>query len=358
MELLRARTLHTLVAAVLGATLVAGCTERADDVAQTQQPGDVPAASPSVSPTAAAEPELDSDADADLVEAAATEEAAPEASSPASPEPEPSPAAAGTARAAAEALTVKGRAPKTGYAREEFGSGWVDTDRNGCDTRNDMLALRLENVVAEGTCKVMSGDLLDPFTGEWIAFERGGASEVDIDHLVALSDAWQKGAFQWEYAQRVAFANDPLNLEPVDAGQNRSKGDGDAATWLPPNKDFRCQYVARQVAVKTKYEVWVTQAELDAVLRVLDTCPGEPLPDEGTHPVIAENTGGPAPSETAASAPVEAEPEETSQATAPAEDVYYANCTAVREAGAAPIHRGEPGYRKALDRDGDGIGCE
>ncbi len=197
----------------------------------------------------------------------------------------------GTAYAAALELTVKGRAAKTGYERDEFGSGWIDVDRNGCDTRNDELQLRLTSVEMDGDCIVLSGTLDDPFTGASIVFERGGASEVDIDHLVALSDAWQKGAAQWEYAKRVAFANDPLNLEPVDSSANREKGDSDAASWLPANKSYRCTYVARQVAVKTKYEVWVTQAEQDAMLDVLEACPDQELPDFGDQPTVADNVG-------------------------------------------------------------------
>ncbi len=259
--------------------------------------------------------------------------------------------ASGTALKAALELTVKGRAPKTGYDRDEFGSGWVDVDRNGCDTRNDMLKLRLENRDMSGNCKVMAGDLLDPFTGSWIYFERGGPSEVDIDHLVALSDAWQKGAAQWEFAKRVAFANDPLNLEPVDSGQNRSKGDGDAATWLPPNKEFRCQYVARQVAVKTKYEVWATQAEVDAIVRVLGDCPGEPLPAAGTQPVIADNTGpAPKPKETA-------KPKEAANSSTKL-DERYPYCKDL-PAGLGPYQRGvDPEYEWYRDGDGDGWVCE
>src|SRR5660397_79809 len=112
--------------------------------------------------------------------------------------PVASPAAlSGTAADAVAALTVKGRAPKTGYDRDQFGTAWTDVDRNGCDTRNDMLGLRLVNKDMSGTCKVLSGDLDDPYTGTWIHFEIGGASEVDIDHIVALSDAWQMGDFGW-----------------------------------------------------------------------------------------------------------------------------------------------------------------
>jgi hypothetical protein len=95
---------------------------------------------------------------------------------------------------------------------------------------------------------------------------------------VALSDAWQKGAQKLSFASRVQFANDPLNLLAVDGPTNSSKGDSDAATWLPPNKAYRCAYVARQVAVKRKYQLWVTSAERDAIARVLKACPGQKLP--------------------------------------------------------------------------------
>ena len=257
---------------------------------------------------------------------------------------------AGGAEEAALALTVKGRAPKTGYSRDEFGDGWVDIDRNGCDTRNDMLQLRLTALEMSGTCKVLAGDLDDPFTGMQIHFERGGASEVDIDHLVALSDAWQKGAAQWEFAKRVAFANDPLNLEPVDASSNRQKGDADAATWLPSHKAFRCDYVARQIAVKTKYEVWVTRAEQHAMLRVLDACPGQELPDFGDQPVIADNVGrAPEPEETPA-------PEE---ATASSADPRFPYCKDAIAAGYGPYVKGQDEeYGWYRDGDSDGTVCE
>ena len=127
-------------------------------------------------------------------------------------------------------------------------------------------------------CEVQSGVLADPYTATAIRFVRGGASEVDIDHVVALSDAWQTGAQQWSHRRRVRFANDPLNLLAVDAAANRQKADGDAATWLPPNKRFRCAYVARQIAVKRRYRGWVTPAEHDAMERVLAPCPRTRLP--------------------------------------------------------------------------------
>lgn len=179
-----------------------------------------------------------------------------------------------------ETLAVKGRAPKTGYARAQFGDGWTLT--GSCDTRNIILNRDLTGVVVGGSCKVMSGTLVDPYTGKTIQFVRGTTTsdDVQIDHVVALSNAWQTGAQQLDLATRERFANDPLELLAVDGDANQAKGDGDAATWLPSNKAFRCQYVARQIAVKAKYNLWVTQPEKNAMLQVLDTCPAQQLPSQ------------------------------------------------------------------------------
>src|SRR6476646_334747 len=159
----------------------------------------------------------------------------------------------------------------TVYQRDQFGSGWVDVDRNGCDTRDDLVRRKVR-MFTHG-CVITAGTLHDPYTRDVIRYIRGGGSEVDIDHVVALGDAWQKGAQRWSYGKRVAFANDPLNLFAVSASANRQKGDGDTATWLPANKSFRCAYVARQVSVKLKYALSVTAAERDAMRRVLARCP-------------------------------------------------------------------------------------
>lgn len=203
------------------------------------------------------------------------------------------------------ALPVKGRAAKTGYTRDQFGQSWADVDRDGCDTRSDILITTLTGQDMSGRCKVLSGNLNDPYTGQFIAYVRGGASEVDIDHMVALSNAWQTGAAAFPFAKRVALANDPLNLMAVDASTNRQKSDGDAATWLPPNRPFRCAYVARQVAVKTTYRLWVTAPEVAGVTR-------------------------------------------------------YARCADADAAGVTPIQTGSPLYdaNTHLDRDHDGIACE
>lgn len=186
--------------------------------------------------------------------------------------------ASGEAALALEALAVKGRAQKTGYSRSQFGDGWESA--LGCDTRNQILLRDLKDAVVNSGCKVVRGVLVDPYTGTTIRFKRGSESSqaVQIDHVVALSDAWQKGAQQLSFEERVKLANDPLELLAVDGAANQQKSDGDAATWLPPNKSFRCQYVARQIAVKQKYTLWVTRAEKDAIKKVLSVCPGHQLP--------------------------------------------------------------------------------
>jgi hypothetical protein len=188
-----------------------------------------------------------------------------------------------SAAEALASLAVKGRAPKTGYARSEFGQTWADVDRNGCDTRNDILKRDLTEIVFKEktrNCVVLSGTLVDRYSGETINFVRGNITsmEVQIDHVVAMSNSWQTGAFKLTLAQRTALANDPMNLFAVKGRLNSQKGDGDAATWLPPLKKFRCAYVAQQIAVKTKYSLWVTPPEKDAMTRILSACPKQVLP--------------------------------------------------------------------------------
>lgn len=172
-----------------------------------------------------------------------------------------------------DALAVKGRAPKTGYTRAQFGDGWRETA--GCSMREIILARDLEQIQVSSDCEVTSGILHDPYTDKKIDFVRGPVTsqKVQIDHVVALSNAWQTGAQQLSFSMREKLANDPLELLAVDGAANQQKGDGDAATWLPPNKSFRCQYVTRQIDIKTKYGLWVTSAEKDAMVRVLSGCP-------------------------------------------------------------------------------------
>jgi hypothetical protein len=267
---------------------------------------------------------------------------------------------------------VKGRAPKTGYSRAQFGPSWTDDNsapdgHNGCRTRDDVLARDLAQARTSNGCTVDSGELVDPYTGARIAFRYGVATsaEVQIDHVVALGDAWQTGAQQWSVRKRTAFANDPLNLLAVDGSTNEGKGDSDAASWLPPNKAYRCAYVARQVAVKARYGLWVTAAERDAIARALSRCPGEPAPTEGAAPPSVVSRATP--------------PRSPSPTRAPASSgvVVYPNCAAltvdyphgVGLPGARDHTSGTPDTRFTVNRalydantgrdgDGDGIACE
>ncbi|KQH78847.1 deoxyribonuclease [Mycobacterium gordonae] len=260
------------------------------------------------------------------------------------------------------ALPIKGRAPKTGYERSLFGPAWTDDvtvagGHNGCDTRNDILRRDLDEVeIKAGSkgCTVLAGVLHDPYSGATAEFRRGHdtSSEIHVDHIVALADAWQKGAQQWDPIQRRNFANDPINLQATTASINEQKSDGDAATWLPPNKSYRCTYVSRIIEVKAAYALWVTQAERDAIAGILITCgrtaaAPEPPPAPATLP-SSPTSAEPAPAPVPAPVPVPTS----------GSSVYYPDCKAVRNAGAAPLYAGQPGYRPGLDRDGDGVACE
>lgn len=173
-------------------------------------------------------------------------------------------------------LEVKGRAPKTNYSRGKFSMGWNLLD-NGCNVREAILKRDLSNITFVKGCKVYSGVLDDPYTGNKIKFLRGEntSKAVQIDHVVALSNAWQTGAQNVSYKERNNLANDPLNLLAVDGPSNQQKGDGDAATWLPKNKQFRCSYILRQILVKKKYSLWVTEPEKKSMIRIMDSCPNK-----------------------------------------------------------------------------------
>ena len=249
-------------------------------------------------------------------------------------------------------LPVKGRAPKTGYSRAQFGDAWSDIDHNGCDTRNDILNRDLTAKQHKNSrgCVVISGILNDPYTGKIINFIRGKdtSEQVQIDHVVALSDAWQSGAQEISAQERLQLANDPENLLAVDGPANQQKSDSDAATWLPANASFRCPYVARQIRVKAKYHLWVKPAEKKAMINVLTPCTGaaaKPAPDTPA-PVVPADAPAPVPQ-------VDAPPAQN-----PAPALTFQTCADARAAGYRNMHRGAPGYSEHLDRDGDGIACE
>lgn len=179
-------------------------------------------------------------------------------------------------------LRVDDQPNAEGYDRDSFGYREFDADGNGCDTREDILARDLTDARLKpgNRCKIQSGTLNDPYTGRTIDFTRGQrtSSAVQIDHVVALENAYQSGARDWPESKRREFANDPFNLLAVDGPANQEKGSASAAYWLPTNSDYRCDYVARQVAVKDKYDLTVTTKEKDAMLAVLHSCPAQPLP--------------------------------------------------------------------------------
>jgi len=185
----------------------------------------------------------------------------------------------GSASAALAGLEVAPAGSSRGYQRDRFGPAWADVDGNGCGTRDDVLRRDLTDVRtrADG-CVVLTGTLDDPYSDAVISFRRGAATsaEVQVDHVVALSDAWRTGASAFSAQRLLEFANDPRELLAVDGSLNSAKGDDDASQWLPPEGE--CAYVARQIAVKRTYGLWVTPAEHDAMADVLAGCPGEPLP--------------------------------------------------------------------------------
>ncbi|MGI5240086.1 HNH endonuclease family protein [Dactylosporangium sp. CA-139066] len=166
------------------------------------------------------------------------------------------------------------------YARDRFGPAWSDTDGNGCDTRNDVLRRDLQSVVTapgDPACTVVGGVLTDPYGGSTVTFEKGVTSDqVEIDHVVALADAWRSGASAWTDERRLQFANDPRELQATTVQQNRAKGDANAADWLPATG--RCAYVARQVEIKSAYGLSVTTAERDAFVATLTSCGCPPAP--------------------------------------------------------------------------------
>lgn len=182
-----------------------------------------------------------------------------------------------TASAVLDGLPVREAGESTGYSRQLYGNAWADIDHNGCDQRNDILARDLGNLQRAENCRVLSGTLTDPYTGEVIDFERGEktSQDVPIDHVVALSNAWQTGATLLPEVDRAELANDPLNLQATGRLPNTQKSDADASEWLP-QRGYRCEYVARQISVKAAYRLWVTPAEKSAMETVLTTCPDQP----------------------------------------------------------------------------------
>jgi hypothetical protein len=235
----------------------------------------------------------------------------------------------------------------SGYQRELFPHWSVS---NGCSTRDRVLIEESTSFaqVDPFGCRVVAGDWLSAFDGlTW-----DDPAEIQIDHLVALKEAWESGAWAWTESQRRSFANDrddPRPLNAITGSVNQSKSDRDPPNWLPPLKSARCPYVADWIAVKARWQLSVDAIEKTFLQSYVRTnCPDLRIAPWETMPV-STSSGTVTPS---------APPATVKTDGGTSGSVYYANCTEARAAGAAPILAGEPGYRVAMDRDQDGIACE
>lgn len=181
------------------------------------------------------------------------------------------------ARARLTRLATTAPAYEIAYDRtRDFGTAWIDVDHNGCDTRNDILRRDLAAKTFRpdsGGCIVVSGSLIDPYTGAELSFSKSDAAAVQIDHLVPLHAAWILGAWRWSPRRRIEFANDPRNLVAVDGPSNQQKSDRLADRWRPENRRIRCTYAINTVAVHATYRLAVTRSERHALQRMLRSCP-------------------------------------------------------------------------------------
>jgi hypothetical protein len=162
------------------------------------------------------------------------------------------------------------------YSRSAYGASLssADPDRNGCATREDVMARDLVAKTVTGVCNVVKGTLHDPYTGRDVAYDESVYSgSVQIDHILALSLAWRSGAEQWDKAKRVQFANDQrLNLLAVDGRANAGKGDSGPDEWLPVNAAYRCTYARKWTQVAYTYRLHVTPAAYDSLALLLEHC--------------------------------------------------------------------------------------
>jgi DNA uptake protein ComE-like DNA-binding protein len=173
---------------------------------------------------------------------------------------------------------------RAGYSRDLF-PHWADTNGSGCTARQDILraqVIGLPQVDPFSRCVIVEGDWYSLFDG--VNFS-GSPSELDVDHVVALSEAWDSGASEWTTAQRRIFANDQLNLLAVTASSNRSKGDRDAGEWLPPATSAWCVTGMIMVSVKVRYQLSIDQREKTGLERLLGKC-GQP--DQLTVPGLSD----------------------------------------------------------------------
>ncbi len=170
-------------------------------------------------------------------------------------------------------LAVRPERDARSYRREAFGQRWADVDRNGCATRDDVLARDLRDVRRRGRCVVVAGTGVDFYTGEAFRFEKAQADRVQVDHVVALAEAWRSGASSWTEDRRRAFANDPRGLVLTSRSVNAGKGDQDAGTWAPASRAAACRFAVVVVQVKSAYGLAVDTREREGLLADLRACP-------------------------------------------------------------------------------------
>jgi hypothetical protein len=169
-------------------------------------------------------------------------------------------------------VTVAAEAHADTYQRTAFGQRWRDTDRNGCGQRDDVLARDLTGITRRGRCVVVAGALVDPYTGQQVTFVKARASEVQIDHVVALAEAWRSGAWSWTPDRREAYANDLTVLQASAGRVNQAKGDADAAGWSPDGGVRRCRYAGMVVQVKARWGLTADPVEVDALAAMIRDC--------------------------------------------------------------------------------------
>ena len=257
------------------------------------------------------------------------------------------PAAGSVSAADLLAFIVVANEHRGGYQRDLFGYP-TDANGDGCNTRDEMLKRDSRTPVVEsGGCHIISGDWYSPYDDITVTDPTG----IEIDHVVALKEAWDSGAWQWSPEQRGAYANDlsdPRTLRAVTTASNRAKGDKDPSNWLPPNPADVCAFIGDWVAIKARWAMTMDQSEYGRIRNLLNgDCSGLRVDNPSTPPITTVPG--------AASTP--ATPD-TIGSQGSSTTVYYQSCAAARAARAAPLHVGDPGYRTGLDRDKDGIACE
>ena len=199
----------------------------------------------------------------------------PSGSGPSAATGAPVPPSAAEAGQQLSQLTIAPAGSMAGYSRELFPHwasdgtvfGWSEPD-GSCDVRDDALIRDGENVQIDEDCSFVSGSWIGPYTGATLT----DSSDVDIDHVVPLANAWRSGASTWSTPDREAYANDPQVLLSTDDGANQEKGDKGPEAWRPPNRDYWCEYSRRWVDIKSTWGLTVNSPEKAALEEMLSTC--------------------------------------------------------------------------------------